>query len=88
MNNNVVANASISAAGIEYHTPSSLRNMGRIRTRTSWYTSVLRKDIAADAGPLLSAVKNDEAKMQNPENRKEIEKIFSPRTVISRSAVS
>ena len=71
-----------SATEREYQTPSTPKNIGNINTVAIWKTRVRKKEIAADTAPLLSPVKNDEAKMQNPEKKKEREKIFSPPDVI------
>ena len=79
----VVKIASISATSIEYHIPSSPNIRGNSRTPSIWYTSVLIKEISAEIGPLLSAVKNDEPKIENPEKINDRAKILSPLVVIS-----
>ena len=53
---------------------------------TIWKTIVLIKDIAADTRPLFSAVKNEDAKMHNPEKKKENENTLKPCTVNSNSS--
>ena len=39
--------------------PSTSRKIGRIRTLAHWNTKVRRKEMAAEASPLFSAVKKD-----------------------------
>ena len=64
-----------SATTIEYQIPSICKNTGRISTAAIWNTSVRRNEIAAEISPLLSAVKNDEPKIENPAKRNENENI-------------
>ena len=64
-----ITNAHISANATDIQTPSSLKNTGRISTAAIWNTSVLRNDTAAEIAPLLSAVKNEDVNILNPENR-------------------
>ena len=75
-----------SAATIENQMPSRLKKTGRINTRDSWYTSVLIKEIAAETGPLLSAVKKDDENIQKPDIKKDSENIRIPLVVIKRSS--
>jgi len=56
----VTLTAHTSATHIEYHIPSSPKTIGSNNTPSSSNTSVLKDDIKALIGPLLSAVKNDE----------------------------
>ena len=65
----------ISATTMEIHIPSSLNNSGRHSTAITWKTSVLRKAINAETNPSFKAVKNDDPKMENPENKKQQEYI-------------
>ena len=74
--------ARISATSMEYHTPSSSKNIGSISTPSIWNTSVRKNEIAADARPLLSAVKKEEPKIQNPDIKNEKEKMRRPYSVI------
>lgn len=83
----VVKTAIISAATIELQIPSTPHKSGNISTAAIWNIRVLKKAIAAETGPSLSAVKKDEPKMANPENRNENENMPKARTVrASRSA--
>lgn len=81
-------NAHTSANATENHTPSSLKNIGRISTAASWNTSVRRNDTAAEIAPLFSAVKNDEHQMLKPESRNVNENSLNACTVISNSSLS
>ena len=67
----VTAKASTSATEIDAQMPSIPKNPGRIKTAATWNTTVRRKDIAADTGPLLSAVKKDELKILKPHKKKD-----------------
>lgn len=66
--------AKTSATVIAYQMPSTSNRSGRRMTEDVWNTSVRRKEIAAEMKPLFSAVKNDEAKILKPANRKAKEK--------------
>lgn len=61
--------ARISAATVENQMPSMPQISGSRRTQAIWNIRVRRKEIAAEMKPLLSAVKNEEPKMEIPENR-------------------
>ena len=82
-----VTTAAISSAKmIDTQIPSICHISGKTKTDMTWKTMVLKKDIAAETGPLLSAVKNPEPKKDIPENRKEKEDITKPlRVMESRS---
>ena len=53
--------------------PSTPQNKGITITATAWHKQVLNMEINKDNKPLDNAVKNDEPKMFNPANRKQIE---------------
>lgn len=57
-------------------------------TAAHWNTSVRKNEMSSEVSPSLSAVKNDEPKIENPESRNENENILNARTVISRSVLS
>ena len=57
-------------------------------TAAHWKTSVRRKEIRAEVSPSLRAVKKEEQKMENPENRKETEKMAKARAVMDRRPAS
>ena len=61
--------AKISAAVMAYQMPSTPNRSGSRRTEEVWKTSVRRKEMAAEMRPLLSAVKNEDAKILKPANR-------------------
>ena len=65
----VTASAAISATEMASQTPSIFRKTGRINTLAHWKISVRRKDMTAEARPLLRAVKKDEPKMLIPHRR-------------------
>ena len=69
MNAADTASEQSSAVPIASHMPSLPISSGRISSAASWNTSVRKNEIAADTGPLLSAVKNDDAKILNPHSR-------------------
>ena len=64
-----------SAATMENQMPSIPQISGKINTAADCNTSVLRKEIKAEMGPLLRAVKKDEPKMAKPVNRNENEQM-------------
>ena len=82
----VVNKARSSATTIENQMPSRRKKIGRINKRDSWYTSVLINEIAAETGPLLSAVKKEDEKIQKPDIKKDSENIRNPLAVIKRSS--
>lgn len=84
----VTANAMTSAATMESQIPSTCQNNGKINTAAAWNTMVLIKEMAADIRPLFNAVKNEELKMTNPENKKEKEKMEKAFTVKSKRDLS
>lgn len=77
--------AMISAVTMESQIPSVSQKSGRIRTAPVWNTSVLIKEIAADTRPLFKAVKKDDPKIANPENKNEKEKMEKARSVSDKS---
>ena len=64
-----------SAATMENQMPSIPQISGKINTAADCNTSVLRKEIKAEMGPLLRAVKKDEPKIPIPQNKNDAEKI-------------
>ena len=54
----------------ESQMPSMPNSIGSTMTAATWNTSVRRNEMSAETSPLLSAVKNAEAYMANPMNRK------------------
>lgn len=54
----------------ESQMPSMPNSIGSTMTAATWNTSVRRNEMTAETSPLLSAVKNAEAYMANPMNRK------------------
>ena len=69
-----ITKAKISAATFAPQRPSTPRISGRISTDDVWKISVRKNEIAAETAPLLSAVKNDDAKMLKPASKKLKEK--------------
>ena len=59
-------NASASANITAIHRPFTLNNKGNINIIIIWNTKVLKNDITPDTTPLLSPVKNADAKTLNP----------------------
>ena len=84
----VTATAITSAATIDHQIPFNPQIMGKIMTAATWITSVRRKAMAADVSPSLRAVKNEEPKIANPENRNETENMEKACTVISNNSFS
>ena len=78
----------ISAPTMDSHMPSSSQMSGNSITAASWNTSVRRKDISALVRPSLSAVKNDEPKIEKPENRNANENMPKACTVMLSSLAS
>ena len=68
-----IISAATSATQTAHQIPSTPKIAGRISTEPLWKTRVRRKDIAAETAPLLSAVKNPEAKILKPAKIKCIE---------------
>lgn len=85
---NVIVTAITSAATMESQIPSTCQSNGKVSTAAIWNTRVLIKEMAAEISPLFRAVKNDEPKIANPENKKEKEKMENARTVKFKSASS
>ena len=83
-----IMSAHISATEFDHQIPSTSRNIGRISTDEVWNISVLKNEITAETIPLLSAVKKDDAKILNPANTKDTEKIAKAFFVISKSSAS
>ena len=81
-NRMVTIAASISAATVESHMPSSFQKRGKVRTVAHWKTKVRKKEISAEMIPLPRAVKKEEPKIAVPENKKEKENIVKARVVI------
>ena len=77
-----------SAATTASQMPSTPMISGRVRTDTTWNSSVRRKEIAADTVPLFSAVKNAEPKMLKPDRIKLIQYSFMPWVVSASSPAS
>ena len=74
INITVTITARASATTIENQIPSTpLKIIGKIITAATWKTRVLINEMIAEIGPLFRAVKNDEPKIANPENKKEKE---------------
>jgi hypothetical protein len=68
----VIITARASAITIESQIPSTLlKIIGRKITPATWKTRVRIKEIIADMVPLFKAVKKDEPKIANPENKNE-----------------
>ena len=80
--------ASSSATMMESQMPSSCHNNGNNNTATTWYNAVREKEMIAETKPLLSAVKNADAKIDTPANTKEKENMKKARNVISSKAWS
>ena len=78
----VTASDITSATTMESQIPSSFQIIGSSSTAATWNTSVLRNEINADVSPSFNAVKNEEPKIENPENRNENEKIANACFVI------
>ena len=55
--------------------PSSPQISGKISTAADCNTNVLKKEIKAEIGPLLRAVKKDDPKIAKPVKRKENEQM-------------
>ena len=53
--------------------PSNPNNIGRIQTQTIGNINERKKDKIADTAPLFKAVKNEEAKILYPDNKKDTE---------------
>ena len=68
---NEITNAATSAIATDHHIESPPITAGRISTARSWNTRVRRNEIVAEIRPLLSAVKNPEAKIFSPAKRKD-----------------
>lgn len=54
----------------ESQMPSMPNSIGSTMTAATWNTSVRKNEMSAETSPLLSAVKNAEAYMANPMNKK------------------
>lgn len=87
-NMNDITSANTSAAVTDHHIPSSPWKIGIMITAAILKIKVLRKDIAADIPPLLSAVKNDEANIVKPLNMNASENILNACFVIAKSSAS
>lgn len=59
----VTQSVRISAVATDDHMPFIPNNKGSNNTVDIWKTNVLKNEIAAEIGPLFSAVKNDEPKI-------------------------
>ena len=68
--------------------PSSCQISGSSSTAATWNTSVRKNDISAEVSPSFSAVKNEEPKIEKPENRNENEKIANACFVTANSPKS
>lgn len=73
---------------MESQIPSTPQKRGRIKTAAIWNTRVLKNAIDADISPLFKAVKKDEPKIANPENKKQKEKMENPLMVRAKSPLS
>ena len=77
MKTNVIISARNSATTTESQIPTTCKlsgkRSGRTRTAITWKSRVLKNDISAEIGPLLSAVKKDEPKIAKPANKNENE---------------
>ena len=91
MNTTVTITASASAITMDSQIPimpsppAFSKMKGRRKTVTDWKTSVRKKEMTADTGPLFSAVKKDEPKIAVPVKRKAKEQYKNPVFVISKS---
>ena len=74
--------ANSSATMMDSHMPSNCHSNGKTNTATTWYNAVREKEMIADTKPLLSAVKNADAKIDTPAKTKEKEKIEKARKVM------
>ena len=72
---------STSATGMASHTPSRSRYFGKNRMHPLIQTKVRREEISAESAPLESAVKNAEANIFTPQNRKFHAQILYPSNV-------
>ena len=70
--------ASSSATTVESQTPSISMISGNNKTNEISKTIVRIKEMTAETIPLFSAVKNEELKIANPENKKLNEKMRNP----------
>ena len=77
-----------SATTMDIQIPSTPHTSGKSKIAAIWKTSVRRKEIAADTGPLFRAVKKPEPKIAKPAKRKEKENIRKPLRVIAISSAS
>lgn len=73
----------ISATVIAHQIPFMPKTIGNTKTQMLWKSSVRKNEMRAETVPLLSAVKNAEAKILNPASKNEQEKILKARTVSS-----
>lgn len=78
----------ISATKTAHQIPSMPKNKGSTNTDISSKTRDRTKDMIAEIVPLLSAVKNADAKMFPPDNRNAIRKILKACTVSKRRSAS
>ena len=76
--------AIISANTTENQIPSTPQKRGKTKTDEIWNTKVL----SAEVSPSFKAVKKEEPKMANPENKKEKEKTEKAWAVRARSPAS
>ena len=84
----VMISVRISATITALHIPLIPKNIGRMSREPTWNSRVRKNDMVADKIPLLSAVKNDEPRMEKPENKNENEKMENARSVMERSVSS
>lgn len=75
--------AKISATVIAHQIPFMPKTIGNTKTQMLWKSSVRKNEMRSETVPLLSAVKNAEAKILNPASKNEQEKILKARTVSS-----
>lgn len=69
---------STSATGMASHTPNKSRYFGKNRMHPLTQTKVRREEISAESTPLERAVKNAEANIFRPQNRKFHAQILYP----------
>lgn len=69
---------STSATGMASHTPNRSRYFGKNRMHPLTQTKVRREEISAESTPLERAVKNAEANIFTPQNRKFHAQILYP----------